>query len=171
MVEASTFDLDSLVMDPNFDFLHLFATNSDDTDSTPFFNDPGNHDSPYLASKFSTQFMDTPSFISKFSDSPDISFLTLNIQSLPAKYNELCDLINLLSSKNCSPIAICLQEIWNVTDSNQFPIPGYQPFIFTARPSGQGGGGRYLSSRFRYIYCHYQHDNLNINVTVHCNCI
>ena len=138
-------------MDPNFDFLHLFATNSDEADSTPLFNDPENQDSPYLASKFSTQFMDTLTFSSNFSNSLDISFLTLNIQSLPSKYNELCELINSLSSNHCSPIAICLQEIWNVTDAHQFPIPGYQPFIFTARPSGQGGGvGIYLKNGTPY---------------------
>jgi hypothetical protein len=147
MADISSYDLDSLVMDPTFDFLHLFATNSDDADSTPFFNDLDNLDSPYLASKFSTQFMDSLSFSSKFSNSPKISYLTLNIQSLPAKYNELLELITHFSSKNCSPYAICLQEIWNVNDPNQFPLPGYQPFIFTTRSSGQGGGvGIYLKN-------------------------
>jgi hypothetical protein len=133
-------------MDPNFDFLQFFASNSNDTEPNPFFNDLDNQDSPYLSSKFSTTYMDSLSFSTKFSCSSKISFLTLNIQSLPAKYNELCELITLLSSKNCAPSAICLQEIWNVNDPNQFPLPGYQPLIYNSRTLSQGGGLEFTSN-------------------------
>jgi hypothetical protein len=98
-------------------------------------------DSPYSNSNFSTTYIDTTTYIDKFSQNSNLKFLTLNIQSLPAKFNELNSLIISLLDKNCAPDIIALQEIWQVLDASHFPLPGYQPLLFTARSNGQGGGG------------------------------
>jgi len=70
--------------------------------------------------------------------------MSLNIQSLSAKYSVFRDLILELGASSCLPDVICLQEVWTVVDADLFPLPGYQPLIFKTRATGQGGGGRHL---------------------------
>lgn len=66
--------------------------------------------------------------------------MTLNIQSLSAKFTEFSCLINLLSDNHCSPDFICLQEIWGIHDPSLFYLPNYQDLLFTQRSDGRGGG-------------------------------
>jgi hypothetical protein len=130
-----SFDLGDLVNNPNFNFINHFA-NQPDQDDSPFdFSD-----SPYTTSTFDTQFIDSSTFISTYKTNNNLKLLSLNIQSLPAKYNELRSFIISLSTNNCAPEIIALQEIWQVIDASHFPLPGYQPLLFTTRSKGQGGG-------------------------------
>ena len=70
-------------------------------DSEPYSID----ESPYHTK---TEFMDE---LRKYRNA--ISVLSLNIQSLNAKYNELCIFVDELYTKlNCAPSVICLQETW-----------------------------------------------------------
>ena len=66
--------------------------------------------------------------------------MSLNIQSLPAKYTDLKCLIISLLKHNCSPDIICIQETWNVIDPSLFSLPNYQPLIVKCRQLSQGGG-------------------------------
>ena len=70
----------------------------------------------------------------------DFSVLSLNIQSLPAKYNELNDMLNELSACNFSPEVICLQEIWQINDPSLFPLSNFQTLEFNTRTNARGGG-------------------------------
>jgi len=81
-----TFHLGDLAGDPNFDFINNFAAAADPVDSN---TNSDYIDSPYSNSNFSTTYIDTTTYIDKFSQNSNLKFLTLNIQSLPAKFNEL----------------------------------------------------------------------------------
>jgi hypothetical protein len=69
-----------------------------------------------------------------------MSILSLKIQSLPAKFEALKELITELTQNKCQPDIICLQEIWTVLDAKFFPSDGYQSLIFKSRLYSQGGG-------------------------------
>ena len=73
--------------------------------------------------------------------------MSLNIQSLSAKYSVFRDLILELGASSCLPDVICLQEVWTVVDADLFPLPGYQPLIFKTRATGQGGGSESSSGQ------------------------
>ena len=139
-----TFDLDDLVSNNNFDFISSLS-NTDGDSGHPFNLDVIY--SPYSHSTFSTDYIDPIAFCSKFPSSPNLSLLSLNIQSLPSKFTEFFDLITLMTKSNCNPDILCLQEIWKISDPLPFSIPGYQPLIFTSRQNSQGGGvGIYLKN-------------------------
>jgi hypothetical protein len=135
---ANNFSLDNLATDPNFDLIQVFKNNSTD-DSNMFFN-LDNSDSPYSSSNFNCKYYDIDSACTKLNDDKRISIISINIQSLSAKYCELLELVNIFSEKNCCPDFILLQEIWQVTDPKIFSLPNYQPLIFKCRERGQGGG-------------------------------
>jgi hypothetical protein len=73
--------------------------------------------------------------------------MSLNIQSLSAKFNELKDTLDVFESKNCLPDIILLQEIWNVPSANLFVLDQYHPLVFKCRSNSNGGGvGIYVKS-------------------------
>jgi hypothetical protein len=145
MAGTNNFNLGNLTDNPNFDFLKILSSFSDDNDfenSSSFLNNSEN-DSPYNASSFNSVYTD----ITSMCNSPlnnNINIMSLNVQSLPSKFSELNDLIETCSSKNFLPDIILLQEIWQVTDPNIFSLNHYQPLIFKCRSSCQGGGGWHL---------------------------
>jgi exonuclease III len=139
------YSLDDLVRDPNFNFITFNRSTDNDNDNHYDFTDPSQNDSPYTQSTFNTFYYDTSDFVAKFSNDSKFSLLSLNIQSLPSKYEQLKEMLNDLNHKNALPDIICLQEIWNVIDGNLFPLNDYQPLIFKCREKSQGGGvGIYL---------------------------
>jgi hypothetical protein len=78
--------------------------------------------------------------------------MTLNIQSISAKFLEFSELINLFSNFNCSPDVICLQELWQFPSYANFTLPGYYPLEFKLRNSHtQGGGvGIFIKSHLKF---------------------
>ena len=66
--------------------------------------------------------------------------MSLNIQSISAKFNEFSELINVLSNLNCAPDIICLQEIWRFPTYHNFKLANYHLFVYKIRESSQGGG-------------------------------
>jgi len=77
--------------------------------------------------------------------------LSLNIQSLNAKYEELIVLINHLRDKlNLNFSAICLQEGWfgEDDDMSPFKIPGYKPFSQGRQCCWHGGLITYIHKEF-----------------------
>ena len=67
--------------------------------------------------------------------------LSVNIQSLSSKFNDLKSLISSLLISNCAPDVICLQEIWRIPGSEFFNLDGYHPLEFSSRHSNVQGGG------------------------------
>ena len=84
------------------------------------------------------------------------SLLSLNIRSLAGNWNKL---INFLPSFGKSPPSIiCLQEIWNSPNLENFKLENYHPLKYASRPltpgrgSGGGGGvGIFVSQKFQKI--------------------
>ena len=133
-------DIHSLSNNPNFDFTkQIFSTNSDNKNM--FFDDE--NDSPYNFANFDC------SYISPFDEfeSEGIIIMSLNIQSINAKFSEFKDLIATLVSNGTVPDIICLQELWRFPHLANFNLPGYKPLCYKLRSDlvQGGGGGDYLS--------------------------
>ena len=66
--------------------------------------------------------------------------MSLNVQSLNAKFNDLIDLLDSLTYSKC-PDIICMQELWQFPDKMDFSLAGYQPLFYKLRSGGVQGGG------------------------------
>ena len=132
---------DELGRDPRFDFLNRIL-NSDQDDESLFFN---TEFSPYNEINIHCSYID-PQHINTLNNNC-LSVLSLNIQSLPAKYSEFSEFINELSSTGDGPDAICLQEIWQLNDPSLFPLNGFNLIEANSRNSARGGGvGIYIKN-------------------------
>jgi hypothetical protein len=80
------------------------------------------------------------------------SLLSLNIQSLNSKYNQLQILVQLLSDAGIAISVICLQETW-LTDPSYislFPLKDYTPVVLPATCSTHGGLVIYIHNTFTF---------------------
>ena len=97
-------------------------------------------DNPYFAIQVSSNFHDIDSLSrTEFVKKKPI-YLSINIQSLQSKFDQLCVELNEFESKNVSIDIIALQEIWDVSHPELFVIPGYKPLICKQRRGMRGGG-------------------------------
>ena len=132
---------------PNFNFISKIS-NTDPDENELMFNNPDF--SPYSETEFKCSYIETDHFRNN-PTTYDFSVLSLNIQSLPAKYNELNDMLNELSASNYNPEVICLQEIWQISDSSLFPLPNYQTLELNTRTNTRGGGvGIFVKNNILY---------------------
>ena len=78
--------------------------------------------------------------------------LSLNIQSLNAKFNQLKILLHLLQENSCHISAICLQETWLREDSNidLLSLESYNLIYQGKRCSANGGLAIYLHENFNF---------------------
>jgi exonuclease III len=67
-------------------------------------------------------------------------FLSINIQSLNSKYEELRNQIVELSSKNIFVDVIAIQETWEICLPDALALPGFQPILYKTRTHMRGGG-------------------------------
>ena len=98
-------------------------------------------------------YYDSHDFIELFKSKKDIfNVLSLNCQSLNAKFNELLAYIETFEVNNCHVSAICLQETWirNDFDLAYFEIPGYNLISYPSSCSTHGGVAIYLNKCFDY---------------------
>ena len=122
--------------DPNFNFLSKISSNENEEDDF-LFNNPDF--SPFSETEFVCSYIGSDHFRNN-NLCNDFSVLSLNIQSLPAKFNELNDMLNELSSSNFTPDVICLQEIWQIIDPSLFPLSNYHTLELNTRKNAKGGG-------------------------------
>ena len=96
--------LDNVRTDPRFDFLSLFNSVEDD-DPVPDSFFINNQCSPYSNLNLSCTYLE----LEKLPDINNSKFnvLSLNIQSLPAKFNEFSDFISQFSNADSCPDVIC----------------------------------------------------------------
>lgn len=82
----------------------------------------------------------------------DFTVLTLNIQSINAKFNNLFPVINNLAASGSYFGAICLQETWldEKCDLSLLQIPGYKLIHQGKKCSKHGGLIIYLDSKYLY---------------------
>ena len=110
--------IEEAAAEPQYNFITQFLSEPDeDSISESLFFNPSL--SPYQDMDISCSYIQNHE-ICTLTDQTKFSILSLNIQSLPAKYDSLCSFINELSSSNHNPDIICLQEVWNVQDANMF---------------------------------------------------
>jgi exonuclease III len=97
-------------------------------------------DNPYFGMQISSNFYDVESLsCTEFAKKKPI-YLSINIQSLQSKFEQLRTELNDFESKNISIDIIALQEIWDVNYPELFDIPGYKPLICKIRRGMRGGG-------------------------------
>ena len=127
--------LNNLASNPNYDLLKTFCD----------YDIDGNFDfsseSPYENANFSCDYIDPVAYSSKFKNIKDITLMSLNIQSLPSKFNDFKELISFFNKNNCAPDIICLQELWQFPSLAGFSLPGYSPLIYKLRSNNVQGGG------------------------------
>jgi hypothetical protein len=111
--------------------------NPDNDDLFPFLNQED--ESPYNLSTFNYNYVDLSSLCNSSLNSK-FNIFSLNVQSLPAKFAELKELLNVCNCKGFLPDFVLLQEIWQVADPSLFAIDN-QPLLYKCRASGRGGGG------------------------------
>jgi len=80
------------------------------------------------------------------------SIISLNVQSINAKFDTLFPIVNNLSSMGLYFGAICLQETWLTSDANLslFHIPGYKLIHQGRKCSKHGGLLIYLNEEYSY---------------------
>ena len=84
-------------------------------------------------------------------DSSKFIVMSLNIQSLPAKFNEFSELLTEFPDFDSSPEVICLQETWHVPDNSMFPLNFYHPLQTNLRQGARGGGvGIYVKENISF---------------------
>ena len=133
----------------NTDLLNAFPRDLNNV-LCSFEDDPNNElrtysDSPYL---------DTEGFISYLAkNTKSFSILSLNVQTLNSKFDEITTLLAQLENKNVQLSAICLQETWlsQNADTSTFNIDGYH-LIHSGKSCSECGGLMiYLRNTFNYI--------------------
>jgi Endonuclease/Exonuclease/phosphatase family len=137
MDDDNVLNLESIINNPEYDFLEKIRIFDDSLNNDNFINC---NDSPYGECTVKCNYLDETQFYDAYSNNNRIMVMTWNVQSLPAKFEEFKDLITHMCLKNCSPDVICLQETWKVIDPELFIIDGYQCPVFKLRESSQGGG-------------------------------
>ena len=152
MDNTAPFSLADLMSDPRFDFLRQFLSNDceqNQNSNINLFNEAT--DNPYDDLSIKCNYFDEAQYICEHRNLKKFSLLSLNTQSLPAKYNELCEFIYSLHNANCSPDVILLQETWKIVDNSIFPLRGYSELTCKNRTTGQGGGvGLYFKNGLKY---------------------
>ena len=130
----ANFSLDNLTHDPSFDFMQKVLNQPDDNDFVC-------NDSPYSSADFSCVYLSENQLSETISNHCNPSVMSINIQSLSAKFNDLKSLVSSLLISNCAPDVICLQEIWRIPGSEFFNLDGYHSLEFSIRQSNAQGGG------------------------------
>ncbi len=129
---------------PDFNFLEKISKNNS---SLNILNQPD--DTPYNSLNFSCNYKALGNISGSLNDK--FSVLSLNIQSINTKFDELKELIEVMEKDGISPDAICLQEVWNPNPESDFTICGYDPPIFKLRSIARGGGvGIYIKKGLTY---------------------
>jgi len=91
-----------------------------------------------------SHYYDYATFASKYAKSRKPLFISVNIQSLMSKHDQLKLLINDLCVSHVPIDVIALQETWSIGLPELVHLPGFQPIIFSERVGRRGGGCRLL---------------------------
>ena len=129
----------------NFDLKYKLT--AQDEESSPFVN--AGHNCSYF----------TPGeFQAKYAKSTKhFSTLSLNVRSLPGKWDEFKDLMTALQTKDSFKFSVIgIQEVWNVPRDTNFDLDGYSKFEYRVRDqsglnhNAGGGVGFWVDEKFDY---------------------
>lgn len=121
------------------------------------FNDEtSNNDDPFRTLNIDSKYFDVDNLkylkpaYSKTHTS-EITSMHLNIQSLPAKFDKLKDLLSELNEQNITIDLILLCETFlNKNNLNMYNLPGYN-FVCSNRPNcSRGGVAIYINDKFKF---------------------
>jgi len=115
----------------NLDFRTVYANLYRDFD---YDNDP------YSNVVISSKYYDMCSLPAQLNGHDSPLFLSINIQSLNSKYEELKTQIIELVNQKIQIDIIAIQETWEICQPDVLSIPGFQPIIFKSRTQMRGGG-------------------------------
>jgi len=146
MINIAELGVAGIENNPDFNFLHKFSQEIDD-DS--ILQSGMYESSPYSEIAISCNYSDNDQIPTAFKN--NFSVITLNIQSLQAKFNDLLEWIGELGNNGWLPDLICLQEIWQIADPSLFSLPNYHPLITKMRTLNRGGGvGIYIKKNIAF---------------------
>ena len=94
---------------------------------------------PYSDLIIDSKFYDMLSLPSIVNDNASPILLSINIQSLMSKYDELRSFIIEMSCKKIQIDVIAVQEVWEVREPEILSIPGFQNFVYKTRTNMRGG--------------------------------
>ena len=123
--------LATLNADRNLDFLHHYNN---------FYGVDLNNGDPYENCTVASEYYDMNSLCNVEALSKNSIFLSVNIQSLQSKFEQLKQQIIELRSKGLTIDVIALQEVWEVKYPEQLCIPGFQKLVCKTRSGMRGGG-------------------------------
>ena len=105
-----------------------------------FGNDPLSN--PYLENPIISKFYDANLMIDTFKNQNFPLFLSLNVQCLHSKFDQLNSFINQLSTAGLTIDAIAIQEIWQLPDPSIVQLSGFT--LFYKLRSLTRGGARWI---------------------------
>jgi len=150
MDSVQPFSLDNLIHSDSHDFVNII--NQSVTPCIGNFTNSDEDETPYAESSFDFCYMDETAFCSQYKNNGKFLVMSLNIQCLNSKFNELRQLVSNMLYHNCAPDIICLQETWQIPNIELLSIPNYFPLECLVRHNNvQGGGvGMYFRETVQY---------------------
>jgi hypothetical protein len=126
-------DMELLVLNENvdLDFFNMYNR---------LYHDNEIDDDPYTGITLSCKFYDINTLHSEPFLVNNSIFISINIQSLYSKFDQLSQEISELESKGVKIDVIALQEIWDVRYPENLLLTGFKPLIFKKRHGMRGGG-------------------------------
>ena len=152
MSSQNSDNLTEQLLDDTASLTDLFENNNMETDSEN--NEPLLfQNSPYYRDADFKKLLETKSNI--------FSIISLNCQSLNAKFDQLKAYIEMYNNDECKICAICLQETWLAADSDLslLQIDGYQLISVGKSSSAHGGVAIYLHDSFSYSISQFSIDS------------
>ena len=149
----------------NDNILHLNQTE----DISLIMNEFENFDSPYNGLNLSCSYYDNEELINKFKNCKNLKYLGWNLGSLVSKFVEFKGYISFLAQNNVFFDVICIQEIYQINDTDLFKLDNYE-FVHKGRSKSKGGGiGIFVHKRLKFKvmkeFSHFE-ENLFESLTV-----
>jgi hypothetical protein len=134
--------LNTLNIDMDLDFFHQYIRKYEDLEPAT---------DPYASRSINSLYYNMSSLPSIQNVSSTPIYLSINIQSLNSKYEQLKHQILDLLHSNVKIDAIAIQETWEIRYPDTLSIPGFQELIFKNREGMRGWGvGFYVRTGLNY---------------------
>ena len=130
MVQVN-YDLDSINQQADLDFFTAYNR---------VYIDNEVNDDPYFGVNLSSCYHTSSSLADLCNNEKSPIYLSINIQSLLSKYEQLVLEMAELEEKNIVVDAIAIQETWDVKYTDLVPLHGFNPLIYKRRRGMRGGG-------------------------------
>ena len=128
-------------LNSNVDLCFLSKFNNSNDNNVP---------NPYNEYKINSSYYDNETFTGKVSNSKQPLFLSVNVQSLYSKHENIKTFLSCLKNHNVDVDIVALQETWRLPYLEIVQVPGFK-FIHKHRESNRGGGvGFYIKDSISF---------------------